>query len=322
MSVYFPPLPTHTKLHRGEEHQPTDLGNQTGRGDAPMTLSKSCSDKLALRQCLSLLSSHTSLLISPEHVYLDMLVLPVDQYSEQACTRAFSPWGRMSALTTNVQRPQRSEDEGRPDAVGLFKWSGGYSFKPFPVKSTTTRRFQFARPSRSSFSSPVTTVVQCPTTPAPAPAAVATAEVAADVRFAPCSVSTVWNPHLHENLINGVLLGRRPFDPRGASALCRRMAAKAVLDVLVHYSFSSLEHFPNSSSCSCSSSPSSPSSPHEENDDDDDDDQNKKPSRNTTMYASQKSHPALRCRQEVKHVVTSSALTNWIPNRGDDDFEI
>ncbi|KAL2069002.1 hypothetical protein VTL71DRAFT_15340 [Oculimacula yallundae] len=68
------------------------------RPDAPPSLSKSCSDKIALKQSTSLLTSITSLLISPKNVYLHSLVLPSSQYSSVACTRAFSDSGRLSSL--------------------------------------------------------------------------------------------------------------------------------------------------------------------------------------------------------------------------------
>lgn len=68
------------------------------RGDAPPTLSKSCSDKIALKQCTSLLSSLASLLVHPANAYIDTLVLPESQYSAVACERAFSGTGRMKSL--------------------------------------------------------------------------------------------------------------------------------------------------------------------------------------------------------------------------------
>src|SRR6187549_330039 len=89
------------------------------RGDAPPTLSKSCSDKLALKECTSLLSALTALLISPTNMYLDSIVLPQSQYSAKGCARAFSPQGRMMSL------------DGK-------SWLGGYSFVPFRVETTTT----------------------------------------------------------------------------------------------------------------------------------------------------------------------------------------
>ena len=65
------------------------------RGDAPPTLSKSCSDKIALKQSTSLLSSLAALLVDPKGAYIDTLVLPLSQYSSTACERAFAASGRM-----------------------------------------------------------------------------------------------------------------------------------------------------------------------------------------------------------------------------------
>ncbi|KAI9702221.1 MAG: hypothetical protein M1820_006303 [Bogoriella megaspora] len=88
------------------------------RSDAPPTLSKSCSDKLALEQCTSLLSSLTSTLISPTNAYLNSLILPSSQRVPAAVQRAFNASGRMSALECDR------------------KWSGGYDFRPFRVDVT------------------------------------------------------------------------------------------------------------------------------------------------------------------------------------------
>lgn len=95
------------------------------RPDAPPTLSKSCSDKITLKQCTSLLSSITSLLISPSNAYLSSLILPESQYSVQGCTRAFSVDGRMKQLAGK-------------------DWKNGYSFKPFEIRPSS-REFRFSR---------------------------------------------------------------------------------------------------------------------------------------------------------------------------------
>lgn len=66
------------------------------RPDAPLSLSKSCSDKLALRQATSLLSSLTSLLVAPGGAYLAGLVVPSSAYVPVAFERCFM--GRMAPL--------------------------------------------------------------------------------------------------------------------------------------------------------------------------------------------------------------------------------
>ena len=103
----------------------TDSMHEKARADSPVTLSKSCSDKIALKQCMSLLSSPLSLLISPENAYIDTLILSRDQYRQQACERAFGPFGRMLP------------------AVGL-SWPGNYNFRPFRIE-TTEITFQYSR---------------------------------------------------------------------------------------------------------------------------------------------------------------------------------
>jgi len=96
-----------------------------GRADSPATSSKSCSDKLSLRQCVSLLLTPTSYLLSPRYAYIDTLVLPGAGYSVEGCARAFGVTGRMSSLA------------GRT-------WGGGYTFAPFKVV-TTKEEFEFSR---------------------------------------------------------------------------------------------------------------------------------------------------------------------------------
>lgn len=90
------------------------------RGDAPPTLSKSCSDKLALAQCTSLLNSLASLLVCPGNTYLESIILPASQRSPTGCRRAFSAGsGRMAAAR---------EYSGQ--------WRGGYRFHEFRVDAT------------------------------------------------------------------------------------------------------------------------------------------------------------------------------------------
>ncbi|KAL8901060.1 MAG: hypothetical protein Q9207_005381 [Kuettlingeria erythrocarpa] len=89
------------------------------------TLSKSCSDKLAFKQCTSILSSCTSLLVNPANAYLDSLILPKSQYVAHACDRCFGPAGRMRPVANRT-------------------WSGGYAFRPFRVE-TTKHDFVYSR---------------------------------------------------------------------------------------------------------------------------------------------------------------------------------
>ncbi|KAJ9637212.1 hypothetical protein H2201_001609 [Coniosporium apollinis] len=155
------------------------------RPDAPPTLSKSCTDKLALKQCTSLLSSLMSLLLVPTTAYLHTLVLPASQHVPAATERAFGPGGRMSALS--------------PCLTG--KWEGGYKYTPFEVKSTS-KEFEWSRRSE-----------------------------AAQQKMIGCNLSAVYTPYWQETVIGGVLQGRKQFDPKGASRICRRNMWMAVADI-------------------------------------------------------------------------------------------
>lgn len=165
-----------------------------GRGDAPPTLSKSCSDKLSLKQCTSLLSSLTSLLIDPSNTYIDSLVLPSSQYSAPACQRAFSE--RMKALDDSLS------------------WPDGYSFTPFRIE-TTDEEFAFSRRE---------VAIESPNT--------ARDEASTNIKIAPSNLAAVWTGSgVEETVLGGVLQGRRPFEEKGASSVSRRrlwMAAEEV----------------------------------------------------------------------------------------------
>lgn len=127
-SVDTQPIPSEAETALPGRAYFSQLGivrRKPARGDAPPTLSKSCSDKIALKQCTSLLSSLTSLLVNPANAYIDTLVLPESQYSTVACERAFSSTGRMKSL------------------VGK-QWSEGYAFRPFKVEATTVE-FEFSK---------------------------------------------------------------------------------------------------------------------------------------------------------------------------------
>lgn len=106
------------------------MPERIARGDSMPTLSKSCSDKLALKQCTSLLNSDTITLISPKRAYLETVVLPQSQYLETSFSRAFGVEGRMKTVVGKV-------------------WPGGFSYYPFDVR-TTMVDFEFSRHHLSS----------------------------------------------------------------------------------------------------------------------------------------------------------------------------
>lgn len=100
------------------------------RPDAPPTWSKSCSDKLALKQCTSLLSSLTTRLVHPGKAYLSALVLPEKQFVAEACERAFGAGGRMAGAMATEVRERWERD--------------GYGFRGFEVR-TTRREFEYGK---------------------------------------------------------------------------------------------------------------------------------------------------------------------------------
>ncbi|KAJ2902785.1 hypothetical protein MKZ38_000139 [Zalerion maritima] len=193
------------------------LRRKPSRADAPPTLSKSCSDKLSLKQCTSLLSSLTSLFIRPTNVYLASIIIPQVQLDVCApgFARAFGGAegeGRMAPLggrrlpsseTKNGTGDSTSVRGASDDNYGSNSDKELYSFHPMHPRGISLS-FQYRRPASLPSSSPSPP----PCTPA---------------KHSPSNLSTLWNPAgLNEGLINGVLQGRKPTDPKGMSALCRQ----------------------------------------------------------------------------------------------------
>lgn len=98
------------------------------RPDAPIASSKSCTDKIAMYQGVSLLRSLTSMILLPERCYLTGIVLPESQFVTAACDRAFGVDGRFKQIISTVTNG----------------WNGGYLFRPFKVL-TTKHEFKFSR---------------------------------------------------------------------------------------------------------------------------------------------------------------------------------
>lgn len=216
------------------------------RMDAEATRSKSCSDKLALRQVSSLLSCETSLLVAPtENVYLAGLILPEDEISRVACDRAFGGNGRMRALV------------GRswPAEVGREHSADGYRFRPFEVLSVPVEEVQtlwpFAKPKAVPSRSVRSSEGQGD----------AAADTVGPKKSKPGNVSSIWTaapslPHscvmtvdtgsktlptlarsrtgLYETIISGVKQGNRLATPtaRGASWLSRAKLWGLLRDIL------------------------------------------------------------------------------------------
>ncbi|KAF2152133.1 hypothetical protein K461DRAFT_294972 [Myriangium duriaei CBS 260.36] len=113
-----------TLLGRGHFSLLGLVRRKPSRPDAPPTLSKSCSDKLALKQCLSLLSSLTALLVDPGNVYLHALIMPHSEIHAAGVERAWGGAGRMKPL---------------------MGWKDGeYEFRPFEIWASGVE-FEFVR---------------------------------------------------------------------------------------------------------------------------------------------------------------------------------
>lgn len=253
-SPWDAPLPPHLMPGKAKESASTpelvllgracfgQLGvvrRKPARADAPPSLSKSCSDKLAMRQCISLLSSPAALLISPAGMYLTSVVLPESQFSAAACERCFSVRGRLAPLGT-------VETE----------WEGGYAFRPFAVQTTGLEFAYSRRGSRHS----------------------------EGARYVASNLATAWTRNgLEENLIGGVLQGRKQSDVRSGSAVSRGKMWTLVQEILNQVEFGGIL-----------------------------------PTLET--YESLKKSPWLRMRSKVKEDVRRDALKGWVRNTGDDEF--
>lgn len=212
------------------------------RPDAPPTMSKSCSDKLALKQCTSLLSSLTSLFVDPENAYIHSLILPESQYSAAACRRAFSGEGRMKPM------------------AGRW-WPGGYAFKAF-VMETTDQEFEYSKKSAQLRSG----------------------------KISASNLAAAWSRSgFEETILGGVVQGRKPFIPRGASRMSRRgmwETARLLADEL------GSEHSRTSLHLT------------------------------SGTYADIKSGLLLADRRRVKDDTREAALAGWVKNDGGSDFRI
>lgn len=212
------------------------------RPDAPPSLSKSCSDKLALKQCTSLLSSVASILIEPGTAYLETLVLPKSQHVPTACERAFGPAGRMAAM---IREPcQRSSE---------------YSFRPFRIRSTS-REFAL---SRRFVTGSATTAVT------------------------PSNLATISFGSTQETQINGVLRGRKQYDPSGASTVSRRRLWVAAFNLAL--------------SCGAPAAIQA---------------------LEKSSYAAMKSSSIFDTRKRVKEEARRASLRGWQTNVGDDGWSL
>jgi tRNA-specific adenosine deaminase 1 len=98
-AVPWPSEPDSSDALRGRGHfsQLGQIRRKPARADAEPSLSKSCSDKLAVKQYTGILSFPADLYILPtQNIYIRSLVVYSDQYHAAAYARAFGPSGRLS----------------------------------------------------------------------------------------------------------------------------------------------------------------------------------------------------------------------------------
>jgi tRNA-specific adenosine deaminase 1 len=137
------------------------------------------------------------------------------------------------------------------------RWNGGYQFRPFKVHSTS-REFRWSR--RPGTGDAVSTILAS-------------------------NISAVYTSKVQETLIGGVLQGRKQFDIRGASKVCRRSLWKTLVDVAsvltVPLVLGALQ---------------------------------------SKHYGEIKRHGLLNDRERVKEDVQNIALRGWSKNKGDEGF--
>ena len=154
------------------------------RGDAEATMSKSCTDKLTLKQVTSALCFPASLIIAPtENAYLSGLVVPSTRYSEVGFRRAFGSNGRLASLPTSQLPPSA---QFRPFKITVLP----LGFEPFPFAKTDMTQ-------RSTKAGNVSAVF---------------------IKSLHGS-----NKDINETILGGVKQGHRPFvnDPKKPSVVCR-----------------------------------------------------------------------------------------------------
>lgn len=101
----------------------------------------------------------------------------------------------------------------------------------------------------------------------------------------PSNISAVYTPTWQETLIGGVLQGRKQFDRRGASRVCRMGLWKAVAEIAKTLTIPMFIETLRSE-----------------------------------RYGQIKRHVLLKNRENVKEDVQMNALQGWLKNNGDEEF--
>jgi tRNA-specific adenosine deaminase 1 len=101
----------------------------------------------------------------------------------------------------------------------------------------------------------------------------------------PSNLAAAWSPCVEEGLIGGVLQGRKQFDPRGASRMCKKRLWELAREVAALAACEDVERGLDSAS-----------------------------------YAEVKCGMVLGARRKVKQEVRDEALRGWVRNAGGEDF--
>ncbi|KKK22994.1 hypothetical protein AOCH_000989 [Aspergillus ochraceoroseus] len=226
------------------------------RADAQATKSKSCSDKLALRQVSSLLGYEAGLLVAPtRNAYISGLVLPEEEITRVGCERAFGERGRMKDLGgrswsysrsttmsggTRAAGEEEEEEEEEEQSRNPGNGNGNgkeyqYAFYPFQVLSIPNEKLKSLWPFRNPRSNnqdalkktkpgTISAVwIRAPTTPIPGDSKLSSLVAENGSKTLPVLRGS--RTGLFENIINGVKQGYKASGAgpgaRGASALSR-----------------------------------------------------------------------------------------------------
>jgi tRNA-specific adenosine deaminase 1 len=137
------------------------------------------------------------------------------------------------------------------------KWTGGYRWHGFDVLPTT-REFEWSRRSATP-----------------------------SQKLMPSNISTIKTPHVEQTLIGGVLQGRKQFDLRGASGICRRSMWKCILELAGVVGLPALADMLGKGT-----------------------------------YGEVKSGGLLEARRKVKKEIREEVLKGWVRNGGDAEFQL
>ncbi|KAJ5309738.1 uncharacterized protein N7443_002199 [Penicillium atrosanguineum] len=188
------------------------------RTDAESTRSKSCSDKIALRQVSSLLSCETTRLVAPTaNSYLAGFILPEDEISRVGCDRSFGQNGRMAALV------------GRswPDIQDCAENQVGFRFRPFDILSVPAEEvhamWQFSKPKPTEVLPKKSKPGNASAVWTAAPSYSHSCVIIPDTGSKSLPALRRSKTGIYETLVNGVKQGNKASapGPRGASSLSR-----------------------------------------------------------------------------------------------------